>query len=75
VPAAVAEAGLMAHEDLAGAEGVPVRASRRRAGHPLAVRRLHQLAQHVAAVLRLVADYAAPCISRSWWPELPPLHA
>ena len=46
VPAAVAEAGLMADEDLAGAELVPVRASRRWVGDPLPGRGLHELAQH-----------------------------
>jgi hypothetical protein len=46
VAAAVSEAGLMADEDLAGAEGVPVRASRRRVGDPLTGRGLHQLTQH-----------------------------
>ena len=46
VPAAVPEAGLMADEDLAGAEAVPVRASRRRVGDPLPGRGLYQLAQH-----------------------------
>ena len=37
VAAAVSEAGLMADEDFAGAELVPVGASRRRVGDPLAV--------------------------------------
>ena len=46
VAAAVPEAGLMADEDLAGAEAVPVRASRRRVGDPLPGRGLYQLAQH-----------------------------
>jgi len=43
----------MAHEDLAGAEGVPVRASRRQAGHPLAVRRLHKVAEYEPKPRRL----------------------
>ena len=36
----------MPHEDLVRAENVPVRASSRRAGDPLAVGRLYQVAQH-----------------------------
>jgi hypothetical protein len=44
VPAAVAKAGLMSNEDFAGAEGVPVRASRRRSSDPLPGCCLHQLA-------------------------------
>jgi hypothetical protein len=39
----------MPDEDLIRAELVPVGTARRRAGHPLAVRRLHQLAQHRTA--------------------------
>jgi hypothetical protein len=46
VSAAVAEAGDMLDEDLVGAELVSVGAARLRLGHPLAVRRLHPLAQH-----------------------------
>ena len=46
VPAAVAEAGLMPDEDLAGAERVAVRASRRWVGHPLPAEVLHEIAQH-----------------------------
>jgi hypothetical protein len=46
VPAAVPEAGDMPDEDLAGAERVAVRASRRWVGDPLPGRGLHQLAQH-----------------------------
>ena len=46
VPATVAEACLMAYEDLVRAEGMPVRASRRRVRDPLPGRRLHRLAQH-----------------------------
>jgi hypothetical protein len=46
VPATVTEAILMADEDLAGAEDVPVGAARGRVGHPLPVRCPHQLAQH-----------------------------
>jgi hypothetical protein len=46
VPAAVAEAGLMADEDLAWAKSVPVRATRRRLRDPFPGSRLHQLAQH-----------------------------
>jgi hypothetical protein len=42
--AAVTEARLMTDEYFVGAEGVPVRASRWRAGDPLPGRRLHQLA-------------------------------
>jgi hypothetical protein len=41
VSAAVAEAGLMPYEYFAGAEGVPVRASRRRVGDPLPGRGLY----------------------------------
>jgi hypothetical protein len=37
----------MANEDLIRAEWVPVRAAARWTGDPLAVRRLHQLAQHI----------------------------
>jgi hypothetical protein len=40
----VAKAGLMSNEDFAGAEGVPVRASRRRSSDPLPGCCLHQLA-------------------------------
>jgi len=47
VPAAVAEAGLMADQDLARAKGVAVRAARRRVGDPLSVRGLYEFAQHV----------------------------
>ena len=36
----------MTDQDLAGAEGVSVRASGRRVGDPLPGRRLYQLAQH-----------------------------
>ena len=47
VAAAVPETGLMADEHLAGApSGMPVRATRRRAGNPLPGRGLYQLAQH-----------------------------
>jgi hypothetical protein len=44
VAAAVAGAGFVADEDLAGAELVTVRASRRRVRDPLPGRGLHQLA-------------------------------
>jgi hypothetical protein len=44
--AAVTEAGDVADQDLIRAECVPVWAARRRAGHPLAVGRLDQLAEH-----------------------------
>lgn len=44
--AAVAQAGDVAHEDLVGAEAVPIRASRRRARDPPPGRGLYQLAQH-----------------------------
>ena len=44
--AAVPEAGDMPDEDLVRAEWVSVRATRRRAGHPLAIRRLKKIAQH-----------------------------
>jgi hypothetical protein len=47
VPAAVTETGLMTHEALVRAEGVPVGASRRRVDDPLAGSGLHQLAQHI----------------------------
>ena len=43
---AVTEAGDMANENLAGAESVPVRASRRWVGHPLPAAVLHEIAQH-----------------------------
>ena len=46
MPAAVPEAGLVADQDLVGAERVPVRASRWRVGDPIPGGRLHQLAQH-----------------------------
>jgi len=38
--AAVAKTGLMPYEDLVRAKTVSVRAAARRAGHPLAIRRL-----------------------------------
>ena len=63
---AMAKAGDVADEDLIRAERMPVGATLGPAGHPLAVCRVHQLAQHVSAVLRLVADYDMK-------PELPPL--
>ena len=44
--AAEPEARLMADEDLAGAERMSVRATRRRVGDPLPGRGLYQLAQH-----------------------------
>ena len=44
--AAVAESGLTPDEDLAGAERVAVRASRRWVGHPLPAAVLHEIAQH-----------------------------
>jgi hypothetical protein len=44
--AAVPEAGDMPDEDLVRAEWVSVRATRRRAGHLLAIRRLKKIAQH-----------------------------
>ena len=46
VPAAVAQAGLMAYEDSVGAEAVPVGAARGWVDDPLPSRHLHQLAQH-----------------------------
>jgi hypothetical protein len=46
VPAAVPEARLMADEDVAGTERVPVGAACRWVGDPLPGRGLHQLAQH-----------------------------
>jgi len=46
VPAAMAETSLVTHKYLTRAEGVPVRATRRRVGDPLPGRRLHQLGQH-----------------------------
>jgi hypothetical protein len=55
VPAAVAEAGLMAYQDLVRAEAVPVRAACRRVDDPLPVCCLNELAQHVSE-LRTVAD-------------------
>ena len=71
--AAVTEARDMSDEHLAGAELVAVRASRRWVGDPFPGRGLHQLAQHVSAVLRLVADYAAPLYQPFMEPGLPPL--
>ena len=47
VATAVTEAGLMAHQHLARAKTVAVRASARRLGDPRPGRRLHQLAQHI----------------------------
>jgi len=46
VAAAVTETCLATDMDLTGAECVSVWAARRRVGDPLAVRRLHQFAQH-----------------------------
>ena len=46
----------MPDEDLAGAEGVPVRASRRRVGDPLPRSGLHQLAQHCPSLCRSTLD-------------------
>jgi hypothetical protein len=46
VSAAVSEARLMADEQPAGAEGVTIRAPRRRVDDRLPGRGLHQLAQH-----------------------------
>jgi len=46
VAAAVAKAGFVTHEHLAGAEVVSVGASRRRVGDPLPGSGLYQLAQH-----------------------------
>ena len=46
VPAAVPEAGLMAHQHLTRAEGVAIRAVRGRVDDPLPGRGLYQLAQH-----------------------------
>jgi hypothetical protein len=46
VPAAVPEAGLVAHQHLTRAEAVAVRASGGRVDDPLPGRRLYQLAQH-----------------------------
>jgi hypothetical protein len=43
VPATMTKAGLMPHEHLAGAEGVPVRAALGWANHPLAIRAAHQI--------------------------------
>jgi hypothetical protein len=45
---AVSKADAMSDEYLIRAEAVPVGASRRRVGDPLAIRRLHQVAQHSA---------------------------
>ena len=47
VPSAVPEAGPVADEDLIRTEEVPVRAVARWLGDPPAVRRLHELAQHI----------------------------
>ena len=46
VAAAVTEAGLMTHEDLAGAERVSVGAARRRVGDPLPGRGLNKITEH-----------------------------
>jgi hypothetical protein len=46
VTAAVAEAGLMANEDLAGAECMSARASRRRVCDPLPGRGLNKITEH-----------------------------
>ena len=46
VPAAMPETGLMAYQDLVGAEIAPVGAVCRWVGDPLPGRGLHQLAQH-----------------------------
>jgi len=46
VAAAVAKAGFVTHEHLAGAEVVSVGASRRRVGDPLPGSGLYQLAQY-----------------------------
>jgi hypothetical protein len=54
--AAVPEAGDMPHENLIRAETVPVRASSGWAGDPLAVRRLHKIAQHVSELRTGAAD-------------------
>ena len=50
VAAAVAEAGDVPNQDLVRAERVAVRAADWRTGDPLAVRRLHKLAQHATSV-------------------------
>lgn len=47
--AAVSEAYDVPDENLIGAEGVPVRAAGWWSGDPLAIRGLHQVAQHVQA--------------------------
>jgi hypothetical protein len=46
VPASVTETRLMAHEHRAGAERMPVGASRRWAGEPLPGGGLYEVAQH-----------------------------
>ena len=51
VPTTMAETGLMADEDLAGAELVPVRTAPRWVGDPLPGRGLYQLAQHPSILL------------------------
>jgi hypothetical protein len=64
VPAAVAEAGLVADEDLAGAQDVAVRASGRRVGDPLAGRGLHQLA---CTVWELTTRHGLWFGPATWW--------
>jgi len=51
--AAVPETGDMPDEDLVRAEWVSVRAPLRPAGHPLAVRRLHKVAEYEPKPRRL----------------------
>jgi hypothetical protein len=50
VPATMTETRLMADEDLAGAERVPVRAAAGRVGNPLPVCGLHEVAEHTSTL-------------------------
>ncbi len=52
VSTAVPEARLVTDEDLVGADGVPVRAPRRRVGDPFPGRGLYQVPEHPTSVWR-----------------------
>ena len=66
--AAMSEAGDMPDEDLIRAEWMPVRASARRLGNPLAVRCLHQITQHGYQVILgcrfCMTEYSAEVMPR-----------
>jgi hypothetical protein len=49
--AGVFEVGDMPNEDLIRAERVSVRTAARRAGHPLAIRGLHKVAEHTSTLI------------------------